>query len=67
MRTPQNPILWLVVILAAVVVILVGLVVYSQRQEQLRTEAIRREVEQESYREGELGHRPGEVPGSAGR
>lgn len=53
-----------VVVLAVVaVLVVIGLVwVYVQRASRVETETIRKQVEQEMYREGELGHRPGELP-----
>ncbi|GBC96360.1 hypothetical protein HRbin16_02162 [bacterium HR16] len=53
-----------VIVLAAVaVLVVIGLVwAYVQRASRVETETIREQVEQEMYREGELGHRPGEVP-----
>ncbi len=52
-----------VVILAVVAVLVVigALWAYLQRP-RTDTEAVRREVEEQMYREGELGHRPGQVP-----
>jgi uncharacterized protein YpmB len=62
MQIRQNPVLWIVVIIVALVVILGGAWTYTQRKAQVQTEAIRRQAEEEAYREGELGHQPGEVP-----
>lgn len=61
MQREIHPAAIALVVLAVVVVI--GLVwMYTQRTSRLETEAIRQQVEQEMYREGELGHRPGELP-----
>ncbi|MCL6473855.1 MAG: hypothetical protein K6U75_02195 [Firmicutes bacterium] len=67
MRNQQNPVLWVVIIVAALVVIIGGLWTYTQHRAQVQTETIRRQAEEEAYREGELGHPPGEVPGTTSR
>jgi len=67
MRNRQNPVLWVVIIVAALVVIIGGLWKYTQHRAQVQTETIRRQAEEEAYREGELGHRPGEVPRTTSR
>lgn len=61
MRRQVSPV---VVVVAAVVVLVFATVLWMYRQHSSRveTETIRREVEQQMYQEGELGHRPGEVP-----
>jgi uncharacterized protein YpmB len=62
MRSGRSPVLWIVVIVMALVVIIGGLWAYTQHRAQVQTETIRRQAEEEAYREGELGHPPGEVP-----
>lgn len=54
---------WVIALTVVVVLVVIGVVwVYSQRASRTQTESVRQQVEQEMYREGELGHRPGEVP-----
>lgn len=54
---------WVIVLTVAAVLVVIGVVwVYSQRASRTQTESVRQQVEQQMYREGELGHRPGEVP-----
>ena len=61
MRRPIGPAAIAMAVVALLVVI--GLIwSYVQRASRMETETIRQQVEQEMYREGELGHRPGEVP-----
>lgn len=52
-----------IVLVVVAVLVVIGLVwAYVQRASRVETETIRQQAEQEMYREGELGHRPGEVP-----
>lgn len=53
---------WVALIVVCVLIVVGLLWLYQERSSRLATEAIRREVEEESYREGELGHLPGQVP-----
>lgn len=53
---------WIVAVVVAVIVVVGFLWVRRQRATRASTEAVRQQVEEELYREGELGHRPGEVP-----
>ncbi len=62
MRSGRSSVLWIVVIVVALVVVIGGLWTYTQHRAQVQTETIRRQAEEEAYREGELGHQPGEVP-----
>ncbi|MCS6829194.1 MAG: hypothetical protein RMM08_01935 [Armatimonadota bacterium] len=67
MQRQVNPAV--IVLVIAAVLVVIGLVwAYLQRSSRVESETIRQQVEQELYREGELGHRPGEVPArSTGR
>jgi type II secretory pathway pseudopilin PulG len=56
------PVWVVVVVIGLLVVMLGGLWAYTQHASQVSTESIRQQVEEQMYREGELGHRPGEVP-----
>lgn len=58
----QIPLSVAIAVIVAVIVIIVG--VWAWRQHSIRSyeERVRQEVEQELYREGELGHPPGQVP-----
>lgn len=60
-RVSLSPGAWIVILIG--VVVIVGLLwIYRERSSQATTEAIQRQAEEELYREGELGHLPGQVP-----
>lgn len=60
-RVSLSPGVWIVILIG--VVVIVGLLwIYRERSSQATTEAIQRQAEEELYREGELGHLPGQVP-----
>jgi uncharacterized membrane protein YidH (DUF202 family) len=56
--------IWGVVIVVGVLVVLGGLWAWRQHSARAYEERTRQEVEQELYKEGELGHLPGQVPSS---
>jgi len=60
MRREVSPVV-VILALVAVLVAIGGLWMVLQKP-RMDTEAVRREVEEQMYREGELGHRPGELP-----
>ncbi len=55
---------WLLLVVAVIVAVVVfgGLWLWRQRSARAYEERVRQEVEQELYREKELGHPPGQVP-----
>ena len=54
--------IWGVVVIVGVLVVLVGVWAWRQRSARAYEERTRQEVEQQLYKEGELGHLPGQVP-----
>ncbi|MGQ9486684.1 MAG: hypothetical protein ACUVTY_02760 [Armatimonadota bacterium] len=60
-RISLSPGAWIIILIG--VVVIVGLLwIYRERSSQVTAESVRRQVEEELYREGELGHPPGQVP-----
>ncbi len=54
--------IWGVVVIVGVLVVLGGLWAWRQHSTRAYEERTRQEVEQQLYKEGELGHLPGQVP-----
>lgn len=53
---------WIVLVLLGAFIVVGALWMFHEHASQATTETIRRQAEEESYREGELGHLPGQVP-----
>jgi len=58
----QIPLSVAIAVIVAVIVIIVGVWAWRQHSARSYEERTRQEVEQELYREGELGHPPSQVP-----
>jgi uncharacterized membrane protein YidH (DUF202 family) len=54
--------IWGVVVIVGVLVVLGGLWAWKRHSTRAYEERTRQEVEQQLYKEGELGHLPGQVP-----